>query len=78
MSQVRYIFIFMICFLGFFVGIYCIYIYEFFNHGMMIVNSDFFILRHLENNVVFLHSFPVLIRIFFIDSTNLYFLYFYC
>lgn len=65
---VRYFFILMICLLGFFVGIYCIYIYEFFNHGMIIVNSDFFMLRHLENNVIFLHSLPVLTRLFFIGE----------
>jgi len=65
---VSYVFIFVICILGFFVGVYCVYIYEFFNHGMMLMNSDFFVLRHLENSVIFVHSFPILFRVFFVSE----------
>jgi len=61
-----YVFIFFICLLVFFVGVYCVYIYVFFNHGMMLGNSDFFSACHLENSVIFMHSFPVLVGIFFL------------
>ena len=68
LAYVRYVFIFIICLLGFFVGIYCVYIYEYFNHGITLVISNFFVLRHLENNVIFIHSFPILVRVFFVGE----------
>jgi len=61
-----YVFIFMVFFLGFFVGIYCIYIYRFFNHGMVLFyGSNFFVSRHLENSIIFIHGLPILLRFFF-------------
>lgn len=63
-----YVFVFSICLLGFFIGVYCVYIYEFFNHGIMLFNSNFFVTRHLENNIIFIHSFPVLLGFLFIGE----------
>jgi len=65
---VRYTFILVIFLLGFFVGVYCVYIYEFFNHGVMLFYLGFCSIRHLENNIIFVHSFPILIRVFFVGE----------